>query len=276
MGNQADRPPRRHRATSFAGSAFIVAGVVLLLAAGLLQLYTMYAQMRWERAQAALSAQFLPAPEPPAAAPTLEPTPEPTPAPTETPAPVAAATPAAVSGSAAPATPTATQTRAPLPTRTPTPAPTLPSDPGRLLIPKLKVAAPIVAVPLVNGQWDVSKIIYEVGLLGSTGFPGRPGNAAISGHVSLRGRGDGPFRWLERLVPDDEIIVQQDTMRYTYRVQSSKVVPPTDVSVIAPTADATLTLITCTDWDFLRAEYSRRLIVTARLASQRETSSPAQ
>ena len=56
---------------------------------------------------------------------------------------------------------------------------------------------------------------------------------------------------------------------YTYRVSQSKIVLPTDVSVLAQTESPTLTLITCTDWDFLRAEYSKRLIVTATLASQR-------
>ena len=166
------------------------------------------------------------------------------------------------------------------PTRAPTLAPPATpddrSDPGRLLIPELKVTADIVVVPLLIGQWGVSQIIYDVGLLGNTAFPGRPGNAAISGHVSLKVRGDGPFRWLEKLAPGDEIVVQQRDTRYTYHVSQSKVVPPTDVSVLAQTDSATLTLITCSDWDFLKAEYGKRLMVTATLAGQRKTGTQGQ
>ena len=111
-------------------------------------------------------------------------------------------------------------------------------------------------------------------LLEGTGFPGRVGNAAISGHVSLKGRGDGPFRWLERLQPGDEVSVVQGETRYTYRVTGLNTVSPADVGVLAPTSDATLTLITCTDWDFLRAEYAKRLIVSARLAGQSASGRP--
>jgi sortase A len=250
----------------------LTAGVLLLLAAGFLHLYSFYAQLRWQRAQAALSVQFLPAPSP-AAPDTPAPTVSPTPAATDTPQPTATGVPAGVTVVVT-AGPTKTATRVPSPTPSPTPDDR--SDPGQLHIPKLKVTARIVFVPLINGQWDVSPLIYDVGLLANTGFPGRIGNAAISGHVSLKGRGDGPFRWLEKLAPNDEIIVQQGDTRYSYRVRWLKVVPPTDVSVVAPTDDATLTLITCTDWDFLRAEYGKRLIVHATLVSQRKINTQAQ
>jgi len=263
MQDKQGRPLRRVRAAELTSTTLLICGVALLLVAGALQLGAYYAQLRWERGQEALSNQFLPAPT---AAEAAESPTEPSPTPTATAQPT-------VTGSATVMLPP-TLTPRPSPTKTPPPAP--PANPGTLTIPKLKVSAPIVIVPLVNGQWDMSRILYEAALLAGTGFPGRPGNAAISGHVSLKGRGDGTFRWLEKLQPGDDIIVQQDTMRYIYRVDSSHVVLPTDVSVLAPTAEPSLTLITCTDWDFLKAEYTRRLIVKATLAGQRDTGVPAQ
>ena len=65
------------------------------------------------------------------------------------------------------------------------------------------------------GKWNVDKLVYEVGWLEGTAFPGQPGNAAISGHVSLLKFGNGPFRWLEKLAANDEIIVQQGDVRYS-------------------------------------------------------------
>ena len=277
MSKIEGRPPSWSRAAARIGTPVLVAGVVLLLAAGALQLYTLYAQLHWEREQQALSAQFLSVPTQvvqAAAQPTQTATQAPSATPVQTPTVGAPLAPG--SADAATATPRPTETPTLVPARTLTPAPPIPGDPGQLIVPRLKLTAQIVTVPMTNGQWDVSKIIYDVGLLAGTGFPGQPGNAAISGHVSLKGRGDGPFRWLEKLVPDDEIIVQQEGVRYTYRVIRSSAVLPDDVSVLAPTDTPTLTLITCTDWDFLKAEYVRRLIVTATLANQRKIVSPGQ
>jgi LPXTG-site transpeptidase (sortase) family protein len=259
--------PRRARAAMLASRLLLAAGIILILLAGGSQLYAMYAQMRWERAQAALTTQFLPVPTMPSSQP-LQPTMVPTVAATATPV---AGTPVQSVAVATATVEKSPGTATPAPSATPTPTPDDRSDPGRLVIPKLKVNTQIVVVPLVNRQWDVSHILYEAGLLDGTGWPGRPGNAALSGHVSLKGRGDGPFRWLEKLAAGDDIIIDQGTMRYTYHVNNVKVVLPTDVSVLAPTENATLTLITCTDWDFLNAEYSKRMIVTATLVDQGRT-----
>jgi len=264
--NPRSAPTRGRR---LASAVLLAAGIALILIAGAALLYSMYAQRRWERAQAALAVQFVPA----------DVTPISTRA-TPTTAPTAAATVAHAAQTAVTPAPTATPSAvlmqpdaSPMPTASPSPQPTPDdrTDPGRLLIPKLKVTSEIVVIPLVNRQWDVSHILYEVGLLDGTGWPGRPGNAALSGHVSLKNRGDGPFRWLERLNPGDEVIVEQGDTQYVYRVTGRRVVLPTDVSVLAPTEDATLTLITCTDWDFFLADYTRRLIVSAQLREQRST-----
>jgi LPXTG-site transpeptidase (sortase) family protein len=285
MGNKTGRPPRWARAARFISTVLLLAGALLLVAAGGLQAYSIYAQTRWEQEQQTLTVPFTPAPvgQPePMATETETETATPVPTATITAQPLATstesgATPADTARPQATATallPTPTASQTPRPTSSPTPRPTATpppddrSNPGTLSIPKLNVTQPIVYVPLVNGQWNIDKIIYQIALLGGTGFPGRPGNAVLSAHVTLKLYGNGPFRWLEKLAPGDAIIVNQGNTRYFYRVQSSRTVAPTDVSVLAPTENATLTLITCIDWDYLKLEYMHRLVVTADLSSQ--------
>jgi len=161
------------------------------------------------------------------------------------------------------------------PTPTPVPTPGSASTPGgalptaqpigRLVMAKLKVDVPIVEVGVVDGQWDVSKLFTWAGYLVGTGRLGEPGNAGLAGHISLKDGRDGAFRWLERLQAGDEVQVYANGRRYTYQVTTSRVVPPTEVSVLDPTSDAVLTLITCTNWSILRGEYTERFVVQARL-----------
>ena len=65
---------------------------------------------------------------------------------------------------------------------------------------------------------------------------------------------------------DDEIQVwDQQEREYDYHVVDVKLVSPTDISVMEPTPDETLTLITCGGtFDRVHREFSDRLIVTAR------------
>lgn len=276
------RPPWQSRLVRSIGNLLILVGLLILLSAGALQAYGMYAQFRWQQEQAALSNQFvLPAAEATpfaeqaaAALPSAAAAEQTATADTPTAAPTVTADASTAGAPAAPFVRQPTSTPASAPSSTP--APPLPSDPGRLVIPKLKVDAAIVKIPFLQGQWDLTHLIYDVGLLEGTGFPGRKGNAALSAHVSLKGRGNGPFYALDKLVPGDEVIVRQADASYTFRVTRSRVVPPTEVSVLDSTDNPTLTLITCTDWDFLKAEYVNRRVVSAALVAQAYPPTPAQ
>jgi len=248
------------------GLLLTTSGVILLLLAGAVEAYNLYAQARWEGEMRALS-RGVPSPERQGEDLTatpgqgglslLTPTPGLQPTPMSPP-------PDATPGLATTALPVTRPVQSlPLPSPSPTPVPV------RLIIPKIQVNAPLVDVPIVNGQWDVSQLLYNAGMLQGTARPGEKGNAGISGHVTLRGRGNGPFRWLEKLTSGDEVLVERsDGTRLIFRVTESRIVEPTDTSVLDPTPDPTLTLITCTDWDLLRAEYTRRLVVFAHLVSE--------
>jgi sortase A len=202
-----------------------------------------------------------PSPVPtPTSAPTFTPRPTitPTAVPTLPSTPIAAGTP---SPTAPPTvTPTVTATRTAGPTSTPAPPLVL----GHLLIPKLNLNAAVLPVPIINGDWDTKRIVMEVGWLEGTALVGSRGNIGIAAHVSLKCCGDGPFRWLERIVPGDEVLLKTDDYTYSYRVTETRVVSPTETSVLMQTGSPQLTLITCTEWDYSEAQFTKRFVVIAK------------
>lgn len=103
----------------------------------------------------------------------------------------------------------------------------------RLVIPKINLEAIVV-----EGT-EHRQLIAGPGHLTETAMPGDAGNAVITAHR------DTFFRHIYELEKGDEITVQRDGRVFRYEVTGKKVVPPTDLSVIRPTPDAQMTLITC-------------------------------
>ena len=178
-------------------------------------------------------------------------------------------TPTATIG-ALPSTPTATARLTSTPTR---PAPTetvvVPTPTRmatRLVIPSLNIDAPVIEVPLVDGRWDVSIIQHEIGHLEATASIGQEGNMVLAGHVTLRS-GGGPFLHLYKLQPGDTALVYAGSERFEYRVVDKRQVSPDDLSVVRPSLEPTLSLLTCSDWDAENRTYRQRFVVTASLAS---------
>lgn len=136
----------------------------------------------------------------------------------------------------------------------------------RLVIPKLGVDSPVVLIALRDGTWQVDHLTQEVGHLQGTASPGDASNIALAGHVTLARGGDGPFRYLSQLRQGDEVLVFAGEQLYRYVVQEVRVVSPEDVQVTFPTAEPTLTLITCANWNRERRVYDDRVIAIAKLA----------
>ncbi len=114
------------------------------------------------------------------------------------------------------------------------------------------------AAPVVQGDgWEQLK--KGVGQHIGSADPGRPGNLVLSAHNDIFGE---LFRNLDRLKPGDEVIVSTATRKYVYRVTGTRIVEPTDVSVMAPTGRATLTLVSC--YPYLVDK--QRIVVFAELA----------
>jgi sortase A len=139
----------------------------------------------------------------------------------------------------------------------------------RLAIPAIKLDTPVQQGAIVydtDGSpiWQTLPFVaVHYGDL--TSLVGARGNAVIAGHVVTLREGN-VFRFLYQLDIDDRIQVWDDHEReHDFRVVDVKLVPPTDISVMAPTPDPTLTLITCGGtFDPITREFSDRLIVTAK------------
>ena len=81
----------------------------------------------------------------------------------------------------------------------------------------------------------------------SGGRPGQVGNTVLIGHRWIYVyNGDVAFEHLDLVKPGDAITVMWNGQKYSYTVTATKIVPPSDTSIVQPTADHRLTLYTCT------------------------------
>ena len=92
-------------------------------------------------------------------------------------------------------------------------------------------------------------------------MPGETGNAVIAGHR------DTFFRPLRNVRLGDEIFVDTPQGHIEYRVTSLRVVHPRDLSVLDPTDDEVLTLITCYPFTLLGSAPDRFIVRAARIAA---------
>jgi sortase A len=123
-----------------------------------------------------------------------------------------------------------------------------------------------IDIPTIGASFVVvkgtgtSELESGPGIYSETAFPGVPGTTAIAGH---RTTWLAPFRHIDALRPGQPIVLDMPYARFTYRVIGSRVVLPTDVSVLDPVGYSRLVLSACTPL----FSASHRLIVFARLSS---------
>ena len=141
------------------------------------------------------------------------------------------------------------QALTPVPISTPAPA-----HATRLQIPALNVDAPVRH----GTDWEQLKL--GVGHSVGTANPGERGNLVLAAHNDVYGE---LFRYLDRLKPGDEVIAYAGQQRYRYVITESRIVEPTQVDVMLPTREPTLTLISC--YPYLID--TKRIIVFAQLQS---------
>lgn len=106
-----------------------------------------------------------------------------------------------------------------------------------------------------------------VGHISGTALPGMPGNVAIAGHR------DTFFRSLRNIHKDDMITLTTLKGVYHYRVDSTELVEPDDMSVLDNSGDAVLTLVTCYPFYFV-GPAPQRFIVRALRIPEKQDSSP--
>ena len=122
-----------------------------------------------------------------------------------------------------------------------------------LSIPRVQLSAIVL-----HGS-DARTLQRGPGHLEHTALPGDAGNVVIAGHR------DSFFRPLRHIRLADDIFVETRDGHYHYRVTSLRVVGPREVSVIAPTSEETLTLITCYPFWVLGHALNRFIVRAARV-----------
>lgn len=161
------------------------------------------------------------------------------------------------------------------------PKPAVPAEPppegallGRIEIKRLNLSA------MVRQGVDAKMLSVAVGHVPSTTMPGEAGNFAIAAHR------DTLFRGLKDVKKGDLVTFESQNGTYTYKVLATKIVAPSDVSVLrtdggglipAPAADSSaspghlLTMITCYPFNYVGSA-PKRFIVQAELIDDRTAS----
>jgi LPXTG-site transpeptidase (sortase) family protein len=155
------------------------------------------------------------------------------------------------------------------PLRKPTPGYLAGNIPTRIVIPSIKLDAPVETVGwhIVDGvsQWDVPDK-FAAGWLMTSAPLGQAGNTAITGHHNVAGE---VFRNLVKLQPGDRITLYAQDQPFAYEVKSRRILPergqPEKVRLenarwMQPTTDERITLITC--WPY--TSNTHRLVVVAK------------
>ena len=123
-------------------------------------------------------------------------------------------------------------------------------DSPTIEIPKINVSAPVVFEPSIAEEAVQKGLQNGVVHYGISVKPGQAGNSVIVGHSSNDWWEPGNYKFvfvlLDKLIVGDTFSVDYDGKKYIYEVYESKVVEPTDISVLAHTENPTMTLITCT------------------------------
>ena len=136
-----------------------------------------------------------------------------------------------------------------------------PAPPTDLVVPRLGLHAQIYLMAQTPPKAAV------VGWMYGSAMPGTAGNTVLYG---ARAGPYAVFDKLDTVNPGDEVTLAAGTVAYVYRVTSITEVAANDTSVLLPTPEPTVTLITdAGNWDPAAGHYTQRLVVRGRYISAR-------
>jgi sortase A len=127
-----------------------------------------------------------------------------------------------------------------------------PSLIGLLEIPRLGISTPVLA-----GD-DKQALELGIGHLPDTPRPWEPGNSAVAAHR------DTVFRPLKDVRIGDLITLRTLHGDFEYQVRQTKIVQPTDLSVLTPLESDALTLITCYPFYYVGSAPQRFIVQAMR------------
>ena len=121
----------------------------------------------------------------------------------------------------------------------------------------LRIARIHLVVPVLEGTSDVT-LNRGVGHIEETAMPGTGGNSGIAGHR------DGFFRGLKDVGLGDTIELETLQEKQIYRIDRAWIVDPEDVSVLDPTPEQSITLVTCYPFYFVGSAPQRYIVRAVR------------
>lgn len=143
-----------------------------------------------------------------------------------------------------------------------------PNAPAHIYIPDINVDAPIVTDVKTYDPSGVQLALRNGTLqYGNSANPGEKGNVVVIGHSSGQLWAPGNYKFvftlLDKMEVNQRIFIDYKGQRYIYRVSKTKVVPPTDISVLQHSDEPQLTLITCTP---VGTSKNRRVIIARQVS----------
>jgi LPXTG-site transpeptidase (sortase) family protein len=149
-------------------------------------------------------------------------------------------------------------------------------DSVQLQIPSIGVTAPVVYDEPSYAEWKV-QIALRRGVVhyGTAALPGQAGNIVILGHSSEVAWAPGDYKFvftmLNKTAIGDRIFLDYKGTRYIYRIKETKVIAPSDLSLIQPTKKPQLTLITCTP---VGTDKNRLVVIAEQVSPDPSTATP--
>ncbi len=133
------------------------------------------------------------------------------------------------------------------------------------LVGTLQIPALDLLVPLYSNT-DELHLNRGVGVIEGMSMPGEGGNLGIAGHR------DGFFRVLRDIRKGERVEVRTAARRYVYEISAVSIVDASDATLLAPTREPSLTLVTCYPFYYV-GPAPRRFVVRGVLISSQGASS---
>ena len=132
------------------------------------------------------------------------------------------------------------------------------SQPSAIPLAVLRIPRLNLEVPVLEGTSEAT-LNAAVGHVEATALPGADGNSGIAGQC------DGFFRGLKNVAAGDSIELETLQGMERYRIQRTWIVTPDDVSVLEPTPNRALTLMTCFPFDAVGSASQRYIVRAVRV-----------
>lgn len=139
---------------------------------------------------------------------------------------------------------------------TPAITPSVATDDG--LIGRIEISRLGISAIVMEGDSEIT-LEHAAGHIAGTALPGQPGNVGIAGHR------DSFFRPLRNIHEGDIIMLTTPGRKFRYRVVTTSIVHPEDVSVLDSDRHEILTLVTCYPFYFVGAAPSRFIVRAERI-----------